>query len=108
MTNDQIPNQKLEQIRIKNDKSVEEKILAVDGLFVAIGHIPATDFAKGVVEMKETGHIVIGKDPKFMTMTSVPGIFAAGDCADEVYRQAIVAAGDGCRAAMDAEKWIEK
>lgn len=97
----------LKTIKIKNNVTNEEKILEVDGLFVAIGRIPATDSVKDLVKLKESGHILIGLDQKFITMTSVGGIFAAGDCADDVYRQAVVAAGDGCRAALDAQKWMK-
>ena len=99
---------KLENIKIKNNKTGEEKTLVVDGLFVAIGRIPATGFLKGLVELKEAGHIIIGKDPIYLSMTSVPGIFAAGDCVDDVYRQGIIAAGDGAKAGLDAEKWMRE
>ncbi|MFZ2152808.1 MAG: FAD-dependent oxidoreductase [Microgenomates group bacterium] len=98
--------EKLENIKIKNNKTGEEKIMAVDGLFVAVGHDPATGFVKDVVELKESGHVVVGKNEKYRTMTSVEGIFAAGDNVDDIYRQAIAAAGDGCRAGIDAERWI--
>ena len=101
-------NSKLENIKIKNNKTQEEKVLPIDGLFVAIGRIPATDFVKELVELKETGQIVVGKTPRFLSMTSVPGVFAAGDCVDDVYRQAIVAAGDGAKAGLDAEKWLRE
>lgn len=97
---------KLHAIRVFNNKTHEEKILPIDGMFVAIGRIPATDFLKGVVKLKETGQIVTKIDPNFPTMSSEPGIFAAGDCVDEVYRQAIVAAGEGCKAGLDAERWL--
>jgi thioredoxin reductase (NADPH) len=100
--------EKLTAIKIKNNQSNEERILPIDGLFVAIGRIPGTDFVKGLVELKETGQIVTGKDQTFLSMSSVPGIFAAGDCVDEVYRQAIVAAGDGAKAGLDAEKWLRE
>lgn len=98
--------EKLESVLIKNNKTGEEKILKIDGLFVAVGHTPATKFMEGLVELKEGGQIITGKDPNYMTMTSVPGIFAAGDCVDDTYRQAIVAAGDGAKAGLDAERWI--
>lgn len=98
---------KLTGIKIKNNKTGEEKILPLDGLFVAIGRIPATDFLKGLVELKKTGQIVTGKNPIFWSMSSVPGIFAAGDCVDDVYRQGIVAAGDGAKAGLDAERWLK-
>jgi thioredoxin reductase (NADPH) len=97
---------KLDSIKIKNNKTGEEKIMTIDGLFVAIGRIPATDFVKGLVELKEAGQIVVGKDLNYLTMSSVPGIFAAGDCVDDIYRQGIIAAGDGAKAGLDAEKWL--
>ncbi len=99
---------RVEGLRVVNNKTNEEKILPVDGLFVAIGNKPATDFLKGVVELKENGYIVVGKNSEFLTMTSVEGIFAAGDCADEIYRQAIVAAGSGAKAGLDAERWLNR
>jgi thioredoxin reductase (NADPH) len=106
ITNDQVTNEKLENIKIKNNKTGEEKILEVDGLFVAIGHDPATSFVKELVELKEGGQIIVGKNSHFPSMASMPGIFAAGDCVDDVYRQAIIAAGDGAKAGMDAERWL--
>jgi thioredoxin reductase (NADPH) len=96
----------LNNIVLKNNQTGEEKIMPLDGLFVAIGHIPATGFAAGLVELKEEGQIVTGKNEEYKTMSSREGIFAAGDCVDDVYRQAIVAAGDGCKAALDAERWL--
>lgn len=99
-------SQKLENIKIKNNQTGEETVVPVDGLFVAIGHDPATGFLKGLVELKEGGQIIVGKDSTYGTMTSIPGIFAAGDCVDDVYRQAIIAAGDGAKAGIDAERWL--
>ena len=101
-----IGKEKLEALRIKNVISGEEKILPVNGLFVAIGREPATGFVKDMVELNEYGYIVVGKDAIYKTMTSMPGIFAAGDCMDDFYRQAIVAAGAGARAGIDVEKWL--
>ncbi len=101
-----IGKEKLEALRIKNVNSDEEKILPVNGLFVAIGREPATGFVKDMVELTEYGYIVVGKDSAYRTMTSMPGIFAAGDCMDEFYRQAIVAAGAGAKAGIDVEKWL--
>lgn len=97
---------KLEAIKIKNVKTGEEKILPIDGLFVAIGRTPSTDFAKVLIELKDSGYVVVGKSEVYTTMTSVPGIFAAGDCMDDSYRQAIVAAGAGAKAAIDVERWL--
>ena len=98
---------KLEAIKIKNVKSGEEKILPVDGMFVAIGRIPATAFVKDLVELTNSNYIVVGKNGDYPSMTTAEGVFAAGDCMDERHRQAIVAAGAGARAAMDAERWLD-
>ncbi len=88
-------------IRLKDRKTGRQEDVKTDGVFLAIGHTPSTEFLKGVVELDEKGYIVVKE-----TATSVPGIFAAGDCVDHKYRQAVVAAGMGCMAAMDAEKWL--
>jgi thioredoxin reductase (NADPH) len=98
---------KLENIKIKNNKTGEEKILPVDGLFVAIGRTPETGFVKELVELKEAGQIVVGKNPEYLSMSGVPGIFAAGDCVNDIHRQGIIAAGDGAKAGLDAEKWLK-
>lgn len=89
---------KVEAVQINKGKE-----LPVDGVFLAIGHKPATEIFKGKIEMDEAGYIKTFNN----TMTSVEGIFAAGDCVDFRYRQAITAAGMGCQAAIDAEKWLE-
>jgi thioredoxin reductase (NADPH) len=83
------------------DGSTEQ--VEVDGIFLAIGHKPNTDLFKGQLEMDETGYLVVKGSS---TYTNVPGVFAAGDVADHVYRQAVTAAGMGCRAAIDAERWL--
>ncbi len=90
-------------IRLKDTKTGEIAEYPTQGVFLAIGHKPSTEFLKGVVELDEKGYIVVKE-----TATSVPGIFAAGDCVDHRYRQAIVAAGQGCMAAMNAEKWLSQ
>jgi thioredoxin reductase (NADPH) len=89
-------------IRVRNVKTGEEDIVAAQGFFLAIGHKPNTDLFKGVIDMDEAGYIV----PAEFTMTNIPGVFAAGDVTDHRYRQAITAAGDGCRAALDVEHWL--
>ncbi len=90
-------------LRLRNVKTGEENILPVQGFFLAIGHKPNTDLFKGILNMDKTGYIV----PAEYTMTNIPGVFAAGDVTDHRYRQAVTAAGDGCRAAIDAERWLE-
>jgi len=84
--------------------SNEEELFKCDGAFLAIGHKPMTNFLDGQIKLDAHGYIV----PKENTMTNVPGIFAAGDVVDTRYRQAITAAGMGCMAAIDAEKWLEE
>ena len=91
-------------IRIKNLKTGEVSELEVEGFFAAIGHAPATSIFKGQLEMDEGGYII----QKENTMTSIPGIYSAGDVSDKRYQQAVTAAGDGCRAAIDAERWLEE
>jgi thioredoxin reductase (NADPH) len=84
------------------DKSTQK--YDVDGLFIAIGHKPNTELFKGILDMDETGYLMVEPGT---TKTKIPGIFAAGDVTDKVYRQAITAAGSGCMAAIDAERWLE-
>ena len=90
-------------LRLRNIKTGEESVLPVQGLFLAIGHKPNTDLFKGAIDMDRAGYIV----PVEHTMTNIPGVFAAGDVTDHRYRQAVTAAGDGCRAAIDLERWLE-
>jgi len=99
--------EKLENIKIKNNKTGEERVLPVDGLFVAIGRTPATEFVKDLIKLKENNYIITGENKEYLSMTSESGIFAAGDCMDDVYRQAIVAAGAGAKAAIDCERWLK-
>ncbi len=82
----------------------KESDLPVQGMFVAIGHKPNTDLFKGLLDMNETGYLVTKPGS---TYTNIPGVFAAGDVADHVYRQAVTAAGTGCMAAIDCERWLE-
>ena len=81
----------------------EEYDIQIDGFFLGIGHRPNTDVFKGQLEMDKEGYIIVNSP---YTSTSVEGVFAAGDCADPIYRQAVSAAGTGCRAAIDAERYI--
>ncbi len=89
-------------IKVKNVKTGEERKLAIGGLFVAIGHIPNTQLFTGKIDLDDQGYILTRRG----TATSVDGVFAAGDCVDHTYRQAITAAGMGCQAAIDAERWL--
>ena len=90
-------------ITLKNVKTGALSTLNCDGVFIAIGHAPATELVVGQLEMKPSGYVKVAP---FSTATSVPGVFAAGDVADEIYRQAVTAAGMGCMAALEAERFI--
>ena len=94
---------KVTHVRVKNLKSGAVSELAADGVFIAIGHAPATDLVVGKVKLKPSGYVEVAPNS---TATSVPGLFAAGDVADEVYRQAVTAAGLGCMAALEAERFL--
>ncbi len=89
-------------VRLQNVKTRKETALSCAGVFVAIGHVPNTGLFKGTINMDDAGYIV----PVKGTATNVPGVFVAGDCADRVYRQAITAAGTGCAAAIEAERYL--
>lgn len=101
----------LRGIKLKDTASGDVTDFSVEGVFVAIGHQPNTAFLKGFLDLDEKGYIQIQRHPTFLdpqTETSIPGVFAAGDCVDPRYRQAIVASGMGCMAAIDAQKWLDE
>jgi thioredoxin reductase (NADPH) len=94
---------KVTRVRLKNVKTGALTELPADGVFIAIGHAPATELVAGKVKLKRSGYVEVAPNS---TATSVPGLFAAGDVADEVYRQAVTAAGLGCMAALEAERFL--
>ena len=89
---------------IQNTKDLSTKTVDVDGLFIAIGHKPNTKLFKDFLEMDETGYLKVKPSSSY---TNIEGVFAAGDVADKIYRQAVTAAGSGCMAALDCEKWLQ-
>ena len=93
----------VEGILTINNKTGEERRLDVTGLFIAVGHKPATDLFKGILDMDDSGYL---KHKSDTTQTNVPGVFVSGDAADKVYRQAVTSAGTGCMAALDAERYL--
>lgn len=98
-------------VRIKDAKTSEVSVYPTQGVFLAIGHKPSTAFLQGLVSLDPKGYVVVNHPQSPLepqTATNIPGLFAAGDCVDPRYRQAIVAAGQGCMAAMDAEKYLEE
>ncbi|MDP2069786.1 MAG: thioredoxin-disulfide reductase [Lutibacter sp.] len=93
----------VEGVRVVNNKTKKTEVINVTGIFIAIGHVPNTNIFKGVLDMDETGYLITkGKSTK----TNLPGVFAAGDVQDKEYRQAVTAAGTGCMAALDAERYL--
>jgi thioredoxin reductase (NADPH) len=94
---------KVTHVRLKNVKNGELTDVPADGVFIAIGHAPATDLVTGQIKLKPSGYVEVAPNS---TATSVPGLFAAGDVADETYRQAVTAAGLGCMAALEAERFL--
>jgi thioredoxin reductase (NADPH) len=97
-----VQQDKVTAVKLKNLRTGEESTLPCAGVFIAIGHVPNTTVFKGQINTDENGFIV----PAEGTMTNVSGVFVAGDCADHIYRQAITAAGAGCAAAIDAERYL--
>jgi thioredoxin reductase (NADPH) len=100
---DVLGTDKVEAVRVRNVQTDEEQTLPVTGLFVAIGHVPNTDLFAGQLDMDDAGYLITADG----TRTNVDGVFACGDVQDHVYRQAVTAAGSGCMAAIDAERWLE-
>jgi thioredoxin reductase (NADPH) len=97
-------DQEVTGVKIVNNKTGEKKVLPVTGFFVAIGHQPNTKLFKDQLKMTDAEYLIVTPGS---TKTEIPGVFAAGDVADHVYRQAVTAAGTGCMAAIDAERWLE-
>jgi thioredoxin reductase (NADPH) len=101
---DLLGEESLSGVEVEHVHTGERSILPVAGLFVAIGHRPNTDLFKGILEMEDTGYLITQAGS---TATNVEGVFACGDVQDHIYRQAITAAGSGCMAAIDVERWLE-
>jgi len=99
---------KVEGIRVKNVKTGATQNLKVQGLFIAIGHTPATELFRGQLELNPNGYVLPRSTEEFRMATNLPGVFVAGDVHDHRYRQAVTAAGYGCMAALDAERWLQK
>jgi len=95
-------------VRLKSTQDTSTEDVTVHGCFIAIGHHPNTDIFQGQLEMKDGYLLTRGGSQGFATQTSVPGVFAAGDVQDHVYRQAITSAGTGCMAALDAQRFLEQ
>ncbi|MFK7747897.1 MAG: thioredoxin-disulfide reductase [Kordia sp.] len=96
-------NMVVEGVRVVNNQTKEKHEIPVTGVFIAIGHKPNTDMFKGILDMDDTGYLITGAKS---TKTNLPGVFAAGDVQDKEYRQAVTAAGTGCMAALDAERYL--
>lgn len=94
----------VEGVKVKNVKNDEESVIECEGYFAALGHIPATQIFQDILDMDDQGYLLLKRNSSY---TNIDGVFAGGDCADHVYRQAVTAAGMGCRAAIDAERWLE-
>jgi thioredoxin reductase len=104
-----IGDEKVTGVILEDTKTKERTEMPIDGVFVAIGHIPNTSFVKEKLETTETGYLSKPlTHPKFQNMSRIPGLFVAGDVEDQIYRQAITAAGEGCKAAIDCERWLEE
>jgi len=104
-TEEIIGDKKVESVRIKNNQTNETHIIPVSAFFVAIGHQPNSDIFKGWLDMDEAGYLITTPGS---SKTNVPGVFASGDVQDKIYRQAVTAAGSGCMAALDAERFLSE
>ena len=93
---------KVTGVKVRNNQTGDESTIDCAGLFIAIGHVPNTQLFRGVIDMDDAGYIL----PKRGQETNVAGVFVAGDCSDHVYRQAVTAAGQGCAAAIEAERYL--
>ena len=100
---DLVGDKVVEGVKVRNNQSGEEKVIPAQGFFLAIGHKPNTDIFKGQLKMDEVGYIITRPDS---TQTDLPGVFVSGDAQDKVFRQAITAAGTGCMAALEAERYL--
>lgn len=107
MVEDILGDQTVSGIKLKNTKTGEISELKLDGVFIGIGHTPNTSLFEGILDMNDKGYIITDNDKSKMTYTNIPGVFACGDVQDPNYRQAITAAGSGCAAAIDAERYLE-
>ncbi len=96
-------DKEVEGVKVRNRETGEESVIPIQGFFVAIGHKPNTDIFKDWLDMDETGYLITKPGSSH---TNIPGVFAAGDAQDKIYRQAVTAAGSGCMAALDAERWL--
>lgn len=104
---DILGEEKVTGLKLKNKKTGEISVLDVSGVFMAIGHTPSTELFKGILNINEKGYIITSENKSQLTATNIPGVFACGDVQDSNYRQAITAAGSGCMAALDAERYLE-
>ena len=102
-TDELLGDMAVEAVRVKNNQDGSTRELAIKGFFVAIGHQPNTDIFKPYIDMDEQGYIITKPGTSY---TNVEGVFCAGDAQDKTYRQAVTAAGSGCMAALDAERWL--
>ncbi|MEQ8518742.1 MAG: thioredoxin-disulfide reductase [Cytophagales bacterium] len=102
-TDEILGDEEVHSVRLLNNKTGEKKVIEIGGFFVAIGHKPNTDIFEGQLDMDDTGYLKVVPGT---SKTKIPGVFVSGDAADKVYRQAVTAAGTGCMAALDAERWL--